>query len=178
MLGQIYIYQFVSVHFSALTTSYFFSCICVVRTITSQRNKPDTISHQPTRKESLSRKRLSDREITCYALDRQVSNFKCCIWRAVKSYSSNDDQEVILAQLNSFIQSIIYSLILVCIYLLFIHHPFMHTFIQKCSITFFVPGFYDEPGTYNVTGEMESGIYMTSICRPQNPITSKGNSPS
>ena len=42
---------------------------------------------------------LRDREVACLATDRQGSNFKFCVWRAVPSHP----QEVLLAQLRLYV---------------------------------------------------------------------------
>ena len=43
---------------------------------------------------------LHDREVACSPSDRQGSNSKLCVWRAVSSHSSYHPQEVLLAQLS------------------------------------------------------------------------------
>ena len=46
---------------------------------------------------------LRDREIACSASDRQGSNFKSRVWRAVSSQSSHHPQEVLLAQFSLYV---------------------------------------------------------------------------
>ena len=46
---------------------------------------------------------LRDREVTCSASDRQVTNFESCVWRTVSSHSSNHPQEVLLAQFSLYV---------------------------------------------------------------------------
>ena len=44
-----------------------------------------------------------DREVACSASDRQDSNFESCVWRTVSSQSSNQPQEVLLAQFSLYV---------------------------------------------------------------------------
>ena len=46
---------------------------------------------------------LRDRELACSASDRQGSNFKSCVWRAMSSHSSHDPQEVLQAQFSLYV---------------------------------------------------------------------------
>ena len=46
---------------------------------------------------------LRDREIACWASDRQGSNFASCVWRTVSSQSSHHPQEVLLAQFSLYV---------------------------------------------------------------------------
>ena len=46
---------------------------------------------------------LRDREVACSASDRQGSNFESCVWRTVSSQSSNQPQEVLLAQFSLYV---------------------------------------------------------------------------
>ena len=43
---------------------------------------------------------LRDREVACWASDRQGSNFESCVCRTVSSYSSHHPQVVLLAQFS------------------------------------------------------------------------------
>ena len=43
---------------------------------------------------------LRDREVACAVSDRQDSNFKSCVWRAVSSHLSRHPQQVLLAQFS------------------------------------------------------------------------------
>ena len=43
---------------------------------------------------------LRDREVACWASDRQGSNFESCVWKTVSSHSSHHPQEVLLAQFS------------------------------------------------------------------------------
>ena len=46
---------------------------------------------------------LRDREVACWASDRQGSNFESCVWRTVSSQSSHHPQEVLLAQFSLYV---------------------------------------------------------------------------
>ena len=46
---------------------------------------------------------LRDLEVACSASDRQGSNFKSCVWRAVSSHSSRHPQEVLQAQFSLYV---------------------------------------------------------------------------
>ena len=46
---------------------------------------------------------LRDREVACSASDRQGSNFKSCVWRAVSSQTSHHPQEFLLAQFSLYV---------------------------------------------------------------------------
>ena len=46
---------------------------------------------------------LRGREVSSSTLNRQGSNFKSCIWRAVSSHSSHHPQEVLLAKFSIYV---------------------------------------------------------------------------
>ena len=46
---------------------------------------------------------LCDREVACWASDRQCSNFESYVWRTVSSQSSHHPQGVLLAQFSLYV---------------------------------------------------------------------------